>query len=422
MKQIRIMAIVFTVLMLTSLLIGLRMESRISFQRRDISEYNDLIYRMYEDYRAGTPTEKLEEKYHCHIILSADFVNTDMTKYYADGALVLDFVPDGTIEGKVAWDDRQETWQTQEKQLRKTLLIIWGTITAAGYLFLLVVYLVVVKPIREFESFAGEVAKGHLDVQLPRRRLNLFGNFTESFDMMREELRNAQEREVKANKAKREMAAGLGHDIKTPVATIRAACEVLEAKYGGEKDIMDKVSVISAKTETINRLVNNLFHSTLEELEELPVTPAETVSSRIEEFFSGMNQKEDIVFDNHISDCLVYIDPIRMEQAVDNVISNSRKYAGTDIHVAFDQVDGVSEEDSSASRFIRITVRDAGPGVPEEELAQITGKYFRGSNAAGQEGYGLGMYLVKWYMEKQGGGLEYYNDNGFVVELLVRKV
>ena len=32
------------------------------------------------------------------------------------------------------------------------------------------------------------------------------------------------------------------------------------------------------------------------------------------------------------------------------------------------------------------------------------------------------MYLVKWYMEKQGGGLEYYNDRGFVVELLVRKV
>ena len=239
---------------------------------------------------------------------------------------------------------------------------------------------------------------------------------------MREELRNAQEREVKANKAKREMAAGLGHDIKTPVATIQAACEVLEAKYSGEKDIMDKMSVISARTETINRLVNNLFHSTLEELEELPVTPAETVSSRIEGFFSGMNQKEDIVFDNHIPDCLVYIDPIRMEQAVDNVISNSRKYAGTDIHVFFDQVDGVSEENGGVSRFIRITVRDAGPGVPEEELGQITGKYFRGSNAAGQEGYGLGMYLVKWYMEKQSGGLEYYNDNGFVVELLVRKV
>ena len=61
-------------------------------------------------------------------------------------------------------------------------------------------------------------------------------------------------------------------------------------------------------------------------------------------------------------------------------------------------------------------------GVPEEDLARITEKYFRGANTAGRDGYGLGMYLVKWYMEKQDGGLEYYNDGGFVVELLVKKV
>ena len=180
--------------------------------------------------------------------------------------------------------------------------------------------------------------------------------------------------------------------------------------------------MISAKTNTINELVNNLFHTTLEELEELPVTTSEVSAARIEGFFADMNQQGDILFDNHIPECLVCMDPIRMEQAVDNVVSNSRKYAGTDIHVSFDEVESAGGEAGNSPRFIRITVRDAGPGVPEEELAQITGKYFRGSNAAGQVGYGLGMYLVKWYMEKQGGGLEYYNDRGFVVELLVRKV
>ena len=105
---------------------------------------------------------------------------------------------------------------------------------------------------------------------------------------------------------------------------------------------------------------------------------------------------------------------------MDNIVGNSHKYAGTEIRVRFDMTETFDGKDWV--RYVRITVRDSGPGVPEEELAQITGKYFRGSNAAGQEGYGLGMYLVKWYMEKQSGGLEYYNDNGFVVELLVRKV
>ena len=422
MKQIRILTILFTVLVLAALVLILCLGNSFSFRRRDIGEYNDMIYRIGEDYRAGKPIAELETEYRCRIILSRDLVDSELTQYYAGGALVLDFAPEGEILGRVVWNDRQEYWQSQSDRLRGTLLWALGGIAVAGYLLILAVYLTVVRPIREFEGFAGEVAKGNLDVQLPRRRLNLFGNFTESFDLMREELRDAREREVKANKAMREMAAGLSHDIKTPVSTIRAACEVLEAKYSDQEDLREKTAVITAKTETINQLVNDLFHTTLEELEELPVQPAETGAARIEGFFADMNQKGDIIFDNHIPDCLVRMDPVRMEQAVDNVISNSRKYAGTEIHVSFDQVEGACDEKGNRSRFIRTTVRDSGPGVPEEELAQVTGKYFRGSNAAGQVGYGLGMYLVKWYMEKQGGGLEYYNDGGFVVELLVRKV
>ena len=52
----------------------------------------------------------------------------------------------------------------------------------------------------------------------------------------------------------------------------------------------------------------------------------------------------------------------------------------------------------------------------------ITEKYYRGSNTENIQGYGLGMNLVKTYMERMGGGIEYYNDEGFVVELLVKKV
>jgi signal transduction histidine kinase len=105
-----------------------------------------------------------------------------------------------------------------------------------------------------------------------------------------------------------------------------------------------------------------------------------------------------------------------MEQVIDNVVGNSHKYAGTDIHVAFEEVK------DAAGTFIRIRISDSGPGVDEEDLPLITEKYYRGKLAEAKNGYGIGMYLVKSYMEKQSGGLEYYNDHGFVVELLVRKV
>ena len=78
--------------------------------------------------------------------------------------------------------------------------------------------------------------------------------------------------------------------------------------------------------------------------------------------------------------------------------------------------------DGKKNRFLRITIKDSGPGVPPEDLPLIVQKYYRGKNAGDASGYGLGMYLVKWYMEKMNGGMEYYNDDGFTVELLVKKV
>ena len=53
---------------------------------------------------------------------------------------------------------------------------------------------------------------------------------------------------------------------------------------------------------------------------------------------------------------------------------------------------------------------------------QITEKFYRGSNAKGKAGSGLGLYLAKIFMEQMQGGMECYNEEGFVVELFLRKV
>ena len=90
--------------------------------------------------------------------------------------------------------------------------------------------------------------------------------------------------------------------------------------------------------------------------------------------------------------------------------------------VSFSETEDMPNNDGSKSRFIKVKIRDFGPGVSEEDIPIIMEKFARGKNAEDKSGYGLGLFLVKFYMEKQGGGMNYYNDNGFVVELLVRKV
>ena len=338
-------------------------------------------------------------------------------------------------------------------------IIIWGVILVAGYLLLLSIYFLLLKPVKEMESFAAEIAKGNLDIPLPMHRQNLFGNFTVSFDLMREELRNAKRREREAEKAKREMVGELSHDLKTPVATIQATCEVMDLKSrmklkalerelqkiqtrmeqseeleGNERlaevegnirelqENIEKIGYITKKADTINQLVGNVFRATLEDMQEIKVEPTENDSRIIEGYFNNLKEYGNIILENSIPECLVCFDRLRMEQVIDNVVGNSYKYAGTDIHVSFRETENLPTQSGAKDRYIQITIRDEGPGVSEEELPLIAQKFYRGKNTQDKQGYGLGLYLVKWYMEKQGGGMEYHNDHGFVVELWVKKV
>ena len=394
-------------------------------QKRDMVSYNDRLYRVYDDYLAGLPASEIEQKHGCKLLVNGTSDAPELNELYAGYALVMDFTPNGETVGKIGWNDVSGVFETQQVKLRRMLYILWGLLFAAGLLFLFLTDHFLLKPTRELREYAGEIAKGNFDVPLPIRKHNPFGSLTEAFDIMREELRASKEREAEAEKAKKELVAELAHDIKTPVATIQATCEVMElkAKRGtaDAADIVEKVQTITAKTETIRQLMDNVFQTTLEELDRVEVTPREENTALIEEYFRNLKNYGTVLLENAIPSCLVYMDKLRMEQVIDNVVGNSHKYAGTDIHVRFDEVMMKSKEADDVA-FVRIRIADEGPGVSEEELPLLMQKYYRGSAAKGKTGFGLGLYLVRSYMEKQGGGAEVYNDGGFVVELYLKKV
>lgn len=236
------------------------------------------------------------------------------------------------------------------------------------------------------------------------------GAFTESFDLMRQELKRARESEYRANISKKELIAELSHDIKTPVATIKATCEVLQVTEQRE-DTLRKIGVIAGKAEMIDNLVGNMFHATMEELEVLKVEPTDENSLVILEMFHDFKYYGEITLENDIPECLLYFDKLRLQQVLDNIINNSYKYAGTQVSVRFIE----------SAEGIMIKIRDFGQGIPEEELALIKEKFFRGSNAEGKSGSGLGLYLADNFMKQMDGKMECYNEDGFVVELFLHK-
>ena len=423
MKIIRNIIFAYTIVMGIMLAVIFSQTDKVSLERRDVTYYNAQLQQMYESYMAGTAVEELEKKYNCSILLEP-YASTELYKAYQNSALIMDFTPEEECLGKVIWDDKSDSLDNYKYTFLNMSLIIWGAMLLIGYLFIFIIYRKMILPVKEMSVYSSEIAKGNLDEQLPIHKHNMFGNFVESFDLMREEIRTAHEREIAADKANKELVAELSHDINTPVATIQAACEVMSIKYKDHEDsadILEKVSAISQKAETIKQIMDNVFQATMEDLDKLKMNITDESSEVIEGYFQSLKNYGNIILDNSIPKCLVSIDRLRMEQVIDNVVGNSHKYAGTDIHVSFDEYDRLTEADTGNSRFIKISIRDSGPGVEEKDLPLIFEKYYRGGNVKDKKGYGIGMHLVRMYMEKQGGGVECYNDNGFVVELLVRK-
>ncbi len=250
-----------------------------------------------------------------------------------------------------------------------------------------------VKPFRKLKGFAERVAGGNLDIPLEMDRHNLFGAFTESFDIMRSELKKARIAEAQANASKKELVAKLSHDIKTPVASIKAVAEVGLAVTRNAKDKANYTQIVG-KADQINTLITNLFTATLEELQQLTVTPTHLESGKVAALLKNADYLHRAKIPD-IPECLVFADGLRLQQVFDNIFANSYKYAGTEIAVTAEKRgDGIC-----------ISIEDFGGGVTADELPVLKEKYRRGGNAANTEGAGLGLFISDYFMKEMGGEL-----------------
>ena len=295
-----------------------------------------------------------------------------------------------------------EANQSRDNFLRTLLNIAVATFAVSGVLVYIYFETKFLKPFRKIKSFAHAIAAGSLHTPLEMDKDNLFGAFTESFDIMREELLKARENEIKLSKSKKELVVSLTHDINTPVASVRSAIDVLRIKTDDPSQVKILNSA-SDKLEQIDSLVTNLFQSTLEELQELKVEPKEVQSTEVHAVIVQADYQE-LCNNFTIPDCIIIADIVRLQQVFDNVVHNSYKYAGTKINV-----NAFIEED-----YLFIEIKDFGSGVSESELHMVFNKFYRGANVSDKDGYGLGLYLAKSFAERMGGGLYCENhEDGF---------
>lgn len=270
-------------------------------------------------------------------------------------------------------------------------------VLAFGY-----IYFAILRPFDKMKEFAVNISAGEFDVPLKYQRSNYFGEFTWAFDSMRKEITKARVCEKEAIDNNKTVIATLSHDIKTPIASIRAYAEALSASMDSSYEKRERyLGVITRKCDEVSRLTDDLFLHSISDLDKLKITPEKMEICSFMEFTIreiSLSQS-DVNFRKPDFTAQVNADKNRLTQIAENLINNARKYAKSDIDVFL-----TKEEDGVALHF-----RDYGNGIPDENMPFIFDKFYRGNNCGNEQGSGLGLYIVRYITEKMGGSVTLEN-------------
>lgn len=291
------------------------------------------------------------------------------------------------------------------------LFVLFALVYMAALFFYL--YRKILRPFDKLQGYAEQIAGGNLDVSLNYERTNFFGAFTWAFDHMRKELQAARRREETAIRENKTIIATLSHDIKTPIASIRAYAEGLEANLSGSYEKREYyIQVIMRKCDEVTALTNDLVLHSLSELDKLEIAEQRLeVAKALEEAVRDLGY-DAVELREPLPEAWVLSDGKRLAQIVENLLNNARKYApGARVEVW-------GEADDTE---YRIHIRDHGAGIPPEDMPFICDKFYRGHNAGDQPGSGLGLYIVKYILERMHGRLELLNrEDGLEVVLALK--
>lgn len=295
-------------------------------------------------------------------------------------------------------------------------------ISVVGMLLLLVyiagiflyLYLKIIRPFHKLEVYAEQIAKGDLDIELKYERTNFFGAFTWAFDHMRKEIQYARDNEEKAIKENKTIIAALSHDIKTPIASIRAYAEGLEANLSADYEQRERyLQVIMKKCDEVTKLTNDLVLHSLSELESLEIKEQELELGQVLEQTICDLENKCVILRQPVPLGKVLADEKRVVQVIENLLNNAQKYApGAKVEVWAERLDGQYE----------IHVRDYGEGIPPQDMPFVFEKFYRGKNVEGKTGSGLGLYIVKYIMNRMNGEVRLINGNDGLEAVLAFKM
>lgn len=251
---------------------------------------------------------------------------------------------------------------------------------------------------------AKQIARGRLDVRVPVTGRDEMAELARTFNEMAEQLEGAEQKQRELDRLRRDLIAWVGHDLQTPLASIRVIVEALADGVVEDSATVERYLRMARRdVQSLSLLIDDLFDMAQFDagglqLERHPNSISDLVSDTIEAF-SALAADRGVALGGDVAPGVapVHIDAQQIGRVLANLVSNALRHtlAGGTVEVRA----------RPAGTGVLVEVRDTGEGIRADDLPHVFERFYRGekSRSRATGGSGLGLAIAKAIVEAHGG-------------------
>lgn len=280
-------------------------------------------------------------------------------------------------------------------------------------LLLLSVYFVYVfstvrNSFNNLEDSVVKIANGEIDTEVKVTKEGLLHEISIAIKHMTLKLKNQIVRLKKLEEYRSIFIQDMTHEIKTPIATINSAIELLETKNSIPDSDRECFDIILSQTDNINKLVNDILALSEIELEQTNENKNFTtfnINKMLEKAISYVNIQNTNISLIPKCDLEVFANEDLLITAIINLLNNAVKYSGSQ------KIDVITEHENGQ---VIISVKDYGVGIQEKHLDKLFTRFYRVDKARSRQtgGTGLGLAIVKHITQLHKGSISVESEVG----------
>ena len=267
-------------------------------------------------------------------------------------------------------------------------------------------------------------------VHIPTGERAVLTTFVDVSDMVM--LKNALRRAEEGSRAKSSFLFAMSHDLRTPMNAIIGYAELMEAHWGEKEVTTNYLQKLKGASQFLLALIGNVLEiarieSGKETLNEAPWNLMK-LEETLDILLDGEISRKQLTVNRNVNirHANVYCDALKIREIIMNLLSNAVKYTAEGGKIVLDIEEKPSVQDDFMTLQIRVS--DNGIGISKEYIPHIFDAFTRerSSSESGIIGTGLGLHIVKSFVDLMNGDISVESESGkgtcFTVEISCRKV